>query len=236
MMPCGGPAQLRVDLRTVGDHQLTALRLLVLADVLRRIAENRTSSPVTTLVLGGSTLTGRLRPVLSRLGIPELRSAAPDDHVPAGTTTVIFRPGGGGRDAVDNPCAYPVGAVVPAQFDALNHQLDGRDPLVLRLALLRAPWPTPVTLSSARMHRAEETLNRWRFKVAGWKDAPVAPPYGLAELHTVLTENLDTATALRLMHRLESDVRLASGAKFATFTDIDRILGLDLRRPVLPWG
>ena len=75
-----------------------------------------------------------------------------------------------------------------------------------------------------------------RFKVAGWKDAPVAPPNGLDELHAVLTENLDTATALRLLHRLESDLHIASGAKFATFTDLDRILGLDLRRPVLPWG
>jgi hypothetical protein len=106
------------------------------------------------------------------------------------------------------------------------------DPLVLRLALLRFPVAAPAELSTARVHRAAETLQRWRIKVAGWADMPsAAPPRAEYDaMRAALVDRLDTPGVLARLHRLELDPRLASGAMFEAFVGLDRVLALDLGR------
>ncbi|WP_284293631.1 hypothetical protein [Luteimicrobium album] len=85
-------------------------------------------------------------------------------------------------------------------------------------------------LSVARLHRAEETSHRRRIKVAEWKDMPVAPPPTGLEVvvRELLGDRLDTAAVLTELHRLEVRHQLASGSKFAAFSQVDGLLGLDL--------
>jgi hypothetical protein len=43
-----------------------------------------------------------------------------------------------------------------------------------------------------------------------------------------LADDLDTPTALKVLHRLEIDHSIASGSKFDAFAAADRVLALDL--------
>lgn len=108
------------------------------------------------------------------------------------------------------------------------------DRTALRLALLRFPPVEPAVLSPARLHRAGRTLERWRLKVAGWKDLPPsqALPGVLHDVTTSLSPALCTPAVLTTLHRLEVDASISSGAKFATFVTVDDLLGLDLTRLV----
>jgi len=125
-----------------------------------------------------------------------------------------------------------IGAVRPpaGAEDTIAGVLGEYDSLTLRLALLRFAPARPAALSVARLHRAQQTLERWRYKVALWADMPAAAPVDelLDAAHAVLEASLDTVTVLTQLHRLEVDPRVASGAKFATFARLDAILGLDL--------
>ncbi|GAB3917882.1 hypothetical protein GCM10027613_19030 [Microlunatus endophyticus] len=125
-----------------------------------------------------------------------------------------------------------VGAVSSHAGSALHEivaDLINEDPLALKLALLRFHHESPAELSRARAHRAIETLQRWRFKVAGWHDMPrTKPAQQLLTMQRALATNLDSATVLNLMHRIETDPRQPSGYKYAAFRDIDRILALNL--------
>lgn len=71
---------------------------------------------------------------------------------------------------------------------------------------------------------ADETLQRWRYKVALWADMPPAPPVGilLDAAREALKANLDAATVPKELHRLEMDSQVASGSKFATFAGVAR--------------
>lgn len=96
--------------------------------------------------------------------------------------------------------------------------------------LLRFPYSTPAVLTPARLHRAEETLRRWRYKVADWADMSSAPmpQQPVDAMRHALAADLDTGTVLKLLHRVEADLHLAAGSKFETFAYMDRVLSLDL--------
>jgi hypothetical protein len=123
-------------------------------------------------------------------------------------------------------------AAAPGLVRPLVERSTPTDPLALRLALLRFPHLDPAALSAARLRRADETLDRWRFKVASWKDIPPARTGARASLLDALVTGFDTATVLRQMHRMEVDHTIASGDKFTAFVELDQVLGLDLRRYV----
>jgi cysteinyl-tRNA synthetase len=112
--------------------------------------------------------------------------------------------------------------------------LGNHDPAALRLVLLRFSPASPAALSAARLHRAEETIQRWRYKVAMWADMPSAPLVAdsVSAARDALAADLDTITVLTDLHRLEVDPQIASGSKFQTFAYLDRVLGLDLRHLV----
>lgn len=126
-----------------------------------------------------------------------------------------------------------VGPVTPPPYAPEVRQVSDLsldDPLALRLALLRFQNADPAELSRARLHRAEETLQRWRMKVADWADMPSAPaaPNHVAAMRDALIPGLDTSSVLKQLHRVEIDHALPSGGKFETFAHTDRVLALDL--------
>ncbi|MCQ9163944.1 hypothetical protein [Arthrobacter sp. STN4] len=231
-----------VDVRDLADRPLDALRLLLVADVFRRLVEDLQGGLVLLAVLENaavpSTTTREdaakalwIRPPLARTCSPTevaaLLGAPPNivlvPAVPSNSTAGAPDPGYTLRVAAVIPPHGGTGlppSGLPAVFD----------PLALRLALLRFPYPSPAVLTTARLHRAEETLQRWRLKVADWEDMPPAPmhQHSVDAMSAALVAGLDTVTVLKLLHRMEVDLHLASGSKFATFAHLDRVLALDL--------
>lgn len=111
---------------------------------------------------------------------------------------------------------------------------DEHEPGALRLALLRVRTERRADISTARLHRADETLQRWRYKVARWADMPPAAALDdvINAARGTLSLGPDTAALVTRLHRLEVEPHVSSGAKFATFAYLDRVLGLDLRHLV----
>jgi len=211
---------MQVDLR--GLMPADRLRVLLVADVWRRVRED---------VQGGQVLAAILtdaRPDCDAAALavrePLGRARTPDEAADllAGPPDVAVAAAGAEHCAAGTVVRVgPTTAPPPVE-----------EPLVLRLALLRFPVAEPAELSVARVHRATETLRRWRIKVAGWADMPsVAPPRAEYDaIRAGLVERLDTPGVLAALHRLETDPGQSSGAKFEAFVGVDRVLALDLGR------
>ena len=227
--------RISVDLRQLDPHSMHALRLLLAADVLRRFMEVSQGRQVLLVVLDQNAAAVG---TTNGLGIrdPEARLTSPDNIVsvlggpPAfWLEPAQFRPSDGHGPV---PRTMQIGAVRPPAHveDTLINVLGEHDPAALRLVLLRFSPRCPATLSTARLHRAEETLQRWRYKVAMWADMPSAPPVRdvVGAAHEALEMGLDTVTVLKDLHRLEVEPHIESGSKFETFAYLDRVLGLDL--------
>lgn len=234
--PLGGPPSavvaVAVDVRGVRDNALALSRLLVSADLACRVS---------TVLCGREA---RLAVVSERAGgravrdaeagfleLPPIPAASLSEarHVLGERIDLLVAPG----PRTDAPA--PVESA--ASLDVGDSGLGGRattaagiDAAVLRLALLHFRPPEVAALSAARLHRADETLQRWRFKVALWHDTDPAPmPDAFAgAVEAALQDRLDTPEVLLRMHRLEIDLHLPSGSKFAAFMHADRVLGLDL--------
>lgn len=231
-----------VDVRGLDARPLDALRLLLVADVLRRLVEDLQGGLARLVVIGSAAVPSAaaredaaralwIRPPLARTGLP-VEAAA----LLGGPPNIVLAPAVPGSAAAGAPepgYTLRVATVIPPQGGMglpPSGLPGGYDPLALRLALLRFPYPGPAVLTTARLHRAEETLWRWRLKVADWEDMPAAPmpQHSVDAMSAALVAGLDTVTVLTLLHRMEVDLHLASGSKFATFAHLDRVLALDL--------
>lgn len=232
----GTCCRIDVDLRALGIDSLHRWRLLLMADVLRRFLEVIGERRVLVAILDAD-VTGAAPAVSGPLlAAPIWRVNCPDEAAAAlgGPPTLVLEPGR--PRYLDDPRSGPrilrVGVVVfPGRPNVGLHQvLDGQDPATLRLALLRSPCQAIAVLSTARLHRAEETVQRWRAKVSMWHDLPPAPPVATVvdAARAALAADLDTPAVLHQLHRLEIDQQVTSGGKFETFTRLDRVLGLDL--------
>lgn len=236
------------DVRDLPTDHLSTLRVLVVTDVLRRVVEDLSGGQVLLVVLdhgdgasGADARTLQVREPLGRVRTPVEASAL----------------AGGRADlAVEIARRNTVGTHCPDHGDVLDDRgdlvavrrlrvaavtapgegvhdlsaLPAEDPLAVRLALLRAGYGDPTTLSTARLHRADETLHRWRLKVAAWADMPSARADAdhLSAMREALDTSLDSRAVLTRLHRVEVDHSLASGSKFETFVHMDRVLALDL--------
>jgi cysteinyl-tRNA synthetase len=59
----------------------------------------------------------------------------------------------------------------------------------------------------------------------------MAPDYERS-VYKAFADDLDTATALQALRRIEKDQELSPGVKFELFAHLDRLFGLDLARDV----
>lgn len=243
MAPPTSRLRLVVDTRGTETEPLTSARLLLIADVLARLVGvlRVSASPIAALQLSGgaldhvTALAGMLsireplvqvdpRPRTQFQGLTQDQVVLTTDPCRASSTwappdRAVFV----GR--VQGPTSKSLSALATSGI---------MDPLAIRLAILRSPPTRTATLTHARVKRADETLQRWRFKVAGWADMPQAasPPGPTAASFEKLTLDLDTRAVLTALHRVETDPRIPSGAKFALFSSLDRTLGLNLCRLV----
>ena len=110
----------------------------------------------------------------------------------------------------------------------------GLDPLALRLAFLDHRYRQQLNLTWAVLEAADQTLRRWRARVAEWATSPSKPmcvPY-ISDFAGAFDDDLDTPAALRVLRNLEKDGQIPPGAKFETFAHADHLLGLDLARDI----
>ncbi len=110
----------------------------------------------------------------------------------------------------------------------------GLDPLSLRLAFLQHRYRQQMNLTWEVIEAAHATIERWRTRVAEWATSPSAPTHGPTRdaVRSAFADDLDTPAAILAVRDLERDPSVADGAKFETFAELDRLLGLDLARDV----
>jgi hypothetical protein len=218
----GRRVPLRVLAHTGPAGGTTALRVLLVADVLARTAETY-GGQVLVAVVGPAD--PALDAAASALGI--LPAAARGDSTPeaeealAGRARVHVAAAGGetGGPRMD------VGQVHPDEVPA--------GPAV-RLALLGLDRRAPAELTPPALDAAEARLRHWRRAVAGWADSPSKPMCAeyVEHLQASLTADLDTAAYLATLDRLEAETVLPEGSRFETFAHADRVLALELTREV----
>ena len=104
------------------------------------------------------------------------------------------------------------------------------DPLALRFLFLENHYRTQMNLTWESIEAADTTLKRWRKKVAAWpKEGFVRPEY-LAKILESFSDDLDTASAMLLLRKLEREDSVSENDKRATFIVADELLGLELER------
>jgi hypothetical protein len=221
-------------------YGLADVRVLLVADVLTRIAELSGLQVIAVLTAAGLP-PQVLDQAAGALGINPPAACASFDEAGAllgGPADVhIAWTTAGAGDRVDG-ALIDVGPVDdltqggPAGPGATGGH--GRDPLALRFAVLSCSYRQPVQVTEAALAEAAAVLSRWRHSVAEWACEPSRPiPAGTArEIAAAFDEDLDTAAALAILHGLESDHGVSAGAKFETFAFADRVLGLELVREI----
>jgi len=124
--------------------------------------------------------------------------------------------------------------VVTHELEPLRVGLAMPDPLALRLALLGVHHRRPAEVGGPVLQEAEATLRRWRARVAGWAEEPSRPMCAeyVQNVYAAYDDDLETPSALRELHGLEHDESIPAGSKFEAFVHLDRLLGLDLARDV----
>jgi hypothetical protein len=242
------PGVLRVCAHVQQDEAgsgISALRVLLVADLLARTAELTGLQVLTTLEISGPPVdqAAALESDANALGIhpPTARTSAHDAPSPlGGPIDVHLLSQGASLDQGQGGLVVSVGAAhlggTDSRADAPAGRLpagQGHDPLAVRLALMSFPSHQPADLADDGLSGARETLASWRQQVAGWAESPSQPmPVHIADAASAAFNDLDTVSALALLRGLAPDASVPAGAKFETFVYADRILGLDLARDI----
>jgi cysteinyl-tRNA synthetase len=103
----------------------------------------------------------------------------------------------------------------------------GIDPLALRLCFLENRYRSQMDLTWNSIKAADETLKRWRNKVASWSNSgeiTIDP-----EIETAFNNDLDTPKVILRLREIEKSDR---DNKRELFMYADQVLGLDLDRPI----
>ena len=213
---------------------LADLRVLLVADVLTRIAELQGMETITVLAAGGPPPAG-LGEDLAAVGIhpPAALASYREARAMLGGSAQVHvarhAPGSGhGGDGV----LIGVGPVEDLTQRAAGR--NRRDLLALRLALLSCPYREPVRLTQAALADAAVLAGRWRRRMAEWAGQPSKPiPAEAASvIRGAFDDDLDTVAAVDLLRSVEARPDVPAGAKFETFLFVDRVLGLELPREV----
>lgn len=223
---------------------LANLRVLLVADVLTRIAELHGLQVIAVLATANPPPRAFEQEV-SALGIhPPAACARPGEaeaslggpaHVHLAKTTAGPGDGEGGVFIGVGPAQDLTGREAggrAAEPEASGG--GGYDQLALRLALLSRSHRQPVKLTRAVLADAAESVGRWRHKVAEWAGEPSKPIPAEAARHirSAFDDDLNTVAALDVLRSMESGRDVQAGAKFETFVFVDRVLGLELAREI----
>lgn len=206
----------------VPGYDLTALRVLLVADVLVRALELG-GTPVWAL-LSGEREQAELRAGAAALGIRPFEDRR--DVGPGwGEAQVIHVVGEGGAE----PDGVRI-AVAPVEQAAASIPEDA-DPAALRLALLSRRRDASVRLDAAALGEAHETLVHWRRAVAAWARHPSrpVPDEVRGQLRAAWEDDLNVPEVLGTLRRVEAS-QVPEGARFETYAYADRLLGLELTR------
>ena len=239
---------LRISVRGLasGPHSgHTNLRVLLVADVLHRVVKDLHAGHVQLAFVGPSTATetdDQLRLALAftpemfgirpSLGVGDCLDPAAvllgqgcDVIVEPTTDARVSTPHFGQADA---PLILRVGEVTGP------FSVQGREPLAIRLAMLRHLPGEPVSLGPATLDQAEQTLRGWRRSLAAWAEHPSAPMHRatVESARAALDDNLDVQTVLGLLPQLIENPAVLPGTKFETFVFLDQVRSLDLARNV----
>jgi cysteinyl-tRNA synthetase len=104
----------------------------------------------------------------------------------------------------------------------------GFDPLAIRLCFLENKYRSQMDLTWNSIEAADETLKRWRMKMAGWgvgTQITIDP-----EIELALNTDLDTSRAIMRLREIEKSTVQDKGS---IFRYADQVLGLDLERPIV---
>jgi cysteinyl-tRNA synthetase len=103
----------------------------------------------------------------------------------------------------------------------------GIDPLAIRLCFLENKYRSQMDLTWNSIEAADETLKRWRMKMAQWSsDNSISVD---AEIERAFNADIDTSTAIMRLREIEKD---NSQNKASVFRYADQVLALDLDRPI----
>ena len=222
---------------------LADLRVLLVADVLTRIAEMQ-GLQVIAVLAAASTPPGALDQDADALGIhPPAARTIPGEaekslggpaHVHLARSTTgpgdgvagLFVGVGPVEDLTQGPGDLAAGPRGPGG--------DGYDRLALRFVLLSRSHRQPVKVTQDALADAAELLGRWRREVAEWAGLPSRPipPETAGKIRSAFDDDLNTVAALELLHDVESGHDMPAGVKFETFAFVDRVLGLELAREI----
>lgn len=103
----------------------------------------------------------------------------------------------------------------------------GIDPLAIRLCFLENKYRSQMDLTWNSIEAADETLKRWRMKMAQWSsDNSISVD---AEIEQAFNTDIDTSRAIMRLREIEKD---NSENKASVFRYADQVLALDLDRPI----
>jgi cysteinyl-tRNA synthetase len=104
----------------------------------------------------------------------------------------------------------------------------GFDPLAIRLCFLENKYRSQMDLTWSSIEAADETLKRWRMKMAQWEAGSEISVD--TEIETALNTDLDTSRAVMRLREIEKS---SLQNKDSIFRYADQVLGLDLERPIV---
>jgi hypothetical protein len=243
------PGLLRITAHCADDAtpglDLTALRVLLVADVLARVAELSGLQAVVAHVSCGP---------LVRL----------QDEVGVSADTLGIHPPAGSADTVERlpePCDRPSDVHILCPYDTPDPRWAGittmagtarrgrtgsdedarlwevlasdAADLAVRMVLMSVAYSEEADLTADSIVAARETIDEWRQLVAEWAEYPSMPvPAQIIKTMRGAFDDLDTPSVLASLRDLTSDGTVQAGARFEAFAFADRVLGLDLARNI----
>ncbi len=104
----------------------------------------------------------------------------------------------------------------------------GFDPLAIRLCFLENKYRSQMDLTWNSIEAADETLKRWRLKMAQWElGSEISFD---SEIEAAFNTDLDTSRAVMRLREVEKSSLQNKGS---IFRYADQVLGLDLDRPIV---
>jgi len=227
-----------------GEPDWTGVRVMLIADLLARVAELRGLQVLTAVVFPGDPPAeqGVAERAAGLLGVhpPAARASSARAPVMLGGPVDVHIAGPEGVDdgsgglvtqaGATRMCSAVSGEGDPVAAGAVPVE---EHPLAIRLALMSRSHDRGVELTGAVVARARETTEQWRNQVASWAESPSMPmPQHIRTELDAAFSDLDILRALALLSKLAQDTDVPDGARFETFVFADRVLGLELARHV----